>query len=129
MKAIEYKLNEETYYLVFNGAAMFEFDDHFGGAGNLLDAVKTVKKDTIERLCEATAILAEQGELVRRTLGYDKGPIPTLEQIKTVATPLDVIGMRTAVINAVMAGYGREIEADEDTDLVLLELSQKKTSV
>lgn len=29
---------------------------------------------------------------------------------------------------AIMAGYGREVESDQDVDLGLLELEQKKTS-
>ncbi len=129
MKAIEYKLDGTAYYLVFNGFAMFEFDEQFSGASHLMESVQTVGKNSFELLCKATAILAEQGELARRALGYEKQPIPTLEKIRAVARPLDVIGMRTAVMQAIMAGYGREIESDEDVDLVLLELSQKKTSV
>ena len=128
MKAMEYKLDCETSYLVFNGFAMFEFDEQVGGAGRLMESVQTINKKSFELLCQATALLAEQGELTRRALGYEKQLIPTLEKIRAVATPMDVVGMRAAVMQAIMAGYGREIESDEDVDLVLLELRQKKTS-
>lgn len=129
MKARRITLAGQDYYLVFNGLAMFEVDDRFGSATKLLDAVNTTGRDGFEALCGGLAILAEQGELARRSLGYDKGPMLAEETIRTLATPAEIAPLRTALITAILAGFGREVESDQDVDLGLLELEQKKTSI
>ena len=40
--------------------------------------------------------------------------------------PGDIPAMRRAVYTAIMLGYGREVESEEDVDLVLQELQLKK---
>lgn len=129
MKAIKLEFGENTYHLVFNGMAMFDFDDKYGGATKLFDIVQKPGKNSFAALCESVATLAEQGELVRRNMGYDHGKIPSVDEIKAIATPLDAINMRVALLRAVTVGYGREIENNDEIDLGLVELSQKKTNV
>ena len=72
-----------------------------------------------------TAKGAEQGELVRRALGYDKGPIPTAELLMTCSAPMDLVYLRQANLAAILAGYGREVEPDEPMDLGLAELEKQ----
>lgn len=127
MKAVKIALAGQDYYLTFNGAAMFAFEDAFGGSSAYFDQSREPGRGGFEAVCKAVAILAEQGELARRALGYNKGPVPTREQIATLATPLDAITLRKAALDAIMAGYGREVASEEDTDLGLMELEQKKT--
>lgn len=116
----------QDYYLVFNGLAMFEVNDRYGGATKLLDAVDAPGREGFEALCGGLAILAEQGELARRALGYDKGPMLAEEAIRTLATPAEIAPLRTALVTAILSGFGREVESDQDVDLGLLELEQKK---
>lgn len=112
--------------MTFNGAAMFEIEERFGGATKLLDELSD-GREGFDKLCQATAILAEQGELVRRHFGYEPGPMLTEETVRALATPKDIVLLRQAVINAVMQGYGREVTDDqEEVDLGLAELEQKK---
>ena len=128
MKARRITLAGQDYYLVFNGQAMFEVEDRFGGATKLLDAVNTPGRDGFESLCGGLAILAEQGELARRALGYDKGPLPTEEHLRVVTGPAEIAPLRAALLSAILAGFGREGESDQDVDLGLLGWEQKKTS-
>ena len=127
MKAVEITLVGQQYYLTFNGVAMFAFEDAFGGSNTYLEKAGIAGREGFEAVCEAAAILAEQGELARRVLGYDRGPLPDKNFFLACATPADMILLRQAVLNAIVAGYGRQVESEDDTDLGLLELEQKKT--
>lgn len=127
MKAIKLTLGGQDYYLAFNGAAMFAFEDAFGGSAAYLEKAAAMGREAFEAICEAVAILAEQGELARRAMGYDQGPIPDRELLMACTMPSDMIRLRQAVLNAIVTGYGRQVENQEDVDLGLVELEQKKT--
>ena len=127
MKAFKVSLAGQDYYLTYNGAAMFEVEDDFGGVSQLMGAVQLSGREGFENLCQGLAILAEEGELARRALGYDPGPIPSAETFRALIPPTEVPAMQLALNTAILAGYGREVEQDEDVDLGLLELEQKKT--
>ena len=127
MKAVKIDLAGESYYLIFNGAAMFAIEEEFGGASKMLDGLGDTS-DGYDKLCRAVAILAEQGELTRRYMGYEAGEVLTADTVKTMATPLDVVELKQATVKAVMLGYGRDITDDKaEVDLGLVELQQKKT--
>lgn len=127
MKAVKITLGGQDYYLMFNGAAMFAFEDAFGGSGEYFEKSSGMNREAFDAVCEAAAILSEQGELARRALGYDKGPIPSKDLLTACTTPADMVLLRQAVLNAVVSGYGREVEGQEDMDMGLVELEQKKT--
>ena len=72
------------------------------------------------------AKLAEQGELLRRYQGYDKGPIPTEELFRLSLSPLEVPLAKDAIARAVQAGFRREEgPAKKEVDKGLLELEKK----
>lgn len=125
INGIDIELGGQEYALLFNGYAMFAEKELFGDVG-MLEQIQANTADGFEALCKAVALLAEQGELARRYEGHEPEEILTLERIRVLATPLDVPALRMAVINAMVRGYGREIEPDEK-DLGLTELEQKKT--
>ena len=127
MKTVKIGLAGVEFFLVFNGAAMFTFEEAFEGSSAYLEKAGAGGRESLNAVCEAAAILAEQGELARRAMGYDKGPILNKEWFLTCTTPADIIRLRKAVLTAIMAGYDREVKPDEDTDLGLIELEQKKT--
>lgn len=126
MKAVKITLAGQDYYLTFNGAAMFAFEDAFGGSNAYFELSGQPGRAGFEAVCKAVSILAEQGELARRSLGYDKGPLPQADQIMALASPMDALTLRKAALDAVLAGYGREVESGEDVDIGLLELERKK---
>lgn len=126
MKAVKVDVGGEEYYLLFNGAAMFEVDERFDSSAKLLDLLNQNSRSMFDALCWVVALLAEQGELVRRCMGYDPGEMLAEETIRALATPTDIMELRRAVVNAIMLGYGREEGDGGEVDLGLAELNQKK---
>lgn len=127
MRAVKFSIEEREYFLLFNARSMFAIDEVYGGASKLMEQAQESSGRGLDTLCQATAILAEQGELARRTLGYDHGHWPDGERWAVLASPLDVAQMRAALWRAIALGYGREVQPEGDVDLGLVELAQKKT--
>lgn len=126
MKAVKITLADQEYCLIYNGSAMFEIDELLAGE-NLFEAIQETGKRAFGLICKIIAILSEQGELTRRALGYSPEEMLTEDKAGVLASPVDINVCRKAILNAVMIGYGREIEGKEDIDVGLLELEQKKT--
>ena len=129
MKAVKITLAGRTQYLAYTGEAMFQLQEKFGTAAELLGAIGKNTRDGLSVACEAAAILAEQGELARRHLGYDKGPIIEAATIRATITPSEIAALKLAIPAAMELGYGREVvEENDEIDLGLAELNaQKKT--
>ncbi|MBD5356512.1 MAG: hypothetical protein HDR88_06100 [Bacteroides sp.] len=108
---------------------MFQLDEQFGSVQGLVDAIQSSGRDGVSAACRAAAILAEQGELARRSLGYDAEPIVSADEIMASMSPSDVIALKLAIPAAISLGYGREVKPENDeVDLGLAELNaQKKT--
>lgn len=130
MKAVKITLAGRERYLAFTGEAMFQIQEKFGGAPGLLDTMKGNTREAFAAACEAAAILAEQGELARRHLGYDKAPIIDADTIAATTAPSGIAALKLAIPAAIELGYGREVvEENDEIDLGLAELNeQKKTS-
>lgn len=140
MKYVEIEIGDHTLYLMYNGAAMFALNelhtkittDENGQSReeikNILEAIAPSTKAGFYALCEAAAIMAEQGELYRRYMGYDKGKIIKKEELLCTMSPLDTMKLKTAVMKAVANGIKMESPQDEneERDLVLEELNKKK---
>lgn len=126
MNQIEITLAGKQYSLLFNGYAMFAEQELFGETGMIEEIQQNTAKG-FEALCKAVCLLAEQGELARRYEGHEAQEMLSVDQVRVLATPIDMLMLRTAVVRAVMKGYGREIEETEK-DLGLAELEKKTTS-
>ena len=131
MKAVKFTVEHSTYYLALNGAAMFEIRDRYGSTTLLLEALEQDTGEGFQVACEAAAILAEQGELVRRQFGYTAGEIPDAQTFALLVEPYRLGALKNAVIRAITIGYGREITApgDDEYDEGLAELHQKKNTI
>lgn len=131
MKAVKTAIEGETFYLALNGEAMFQIRDDFGSTKLLLEAIKPDTRAGFKATCAAAAILAAQGELVRRRLGYAPGRIPEADEFEMFTPPARITALKEAVIRALTIGYGREIKApgDDEYDEGLEELNQKKTKL
>ena len=106
---------------------MFQMQDKFGGTSQLLEDMKADTREGFSIACGAAALLAEQGELVRRHFGYDPEPILDAETIAATAAPSDIVALKLAIPAAISLGYGREIEPENDeVDLGLAELNEQK---
>lgn len=129
MKAVKFDLAGRTRYLSFTVEAMFQLDEQFGNTQGLVDAMQDGGREGFTAACRAAAILAEQGELGRRSLGYDPEPIVSSDEIGASMLPSDMAALKLAIAGAISLGYGREVEPENDeVDLGLAELNaQKKT--
>lgn len=129
MKAVKISLAGRTRYLAFTVEAMFQIQELFGGSGELIEAIKDGGREGFSAACKAAAILAEQGELVRRGLGYDPEPMTDAGAIAATMAPSEITVLKMAIPAALALGYGREIaEEDGEVDIGLAELNtQKKT--
>lgn len=129
MKAVKLDMAGRTQHLIFTVEAMFQVQEQFGSPTELLEAMQDSGRDGFSAACKAAAILAEQGELARRSLGYDPGPIADETAIAASLMPVDVAALKLAIPAAISLGFGREVEPENgEIDLGLAELNaQKKT--
>lgn len=127
MKAAKITVAGTTYFLVMDGEAMFTIRDIYGGTRLMLEKVEQDTREGFLETCNAAAILAERGELVRRRLGYEPGRIPERDDFALLTQPYEIVPLKRAIANAIKLGYGREITApgDDEVDEGLEELNQK----
>lgn len=129
MKTVKINLAGRERHLAFTVEAMFQVEERFGGASKLLETVQSGGREGFSAACQAAAVLAEQGELGRRALGYDPEPMTDADSIAASLSPADVLALKLSIPAAIALGYGREVEPENDeVDLGLAELNaQKKT--
>lgn len=127
MKTVEYEFNGQMYHLCMNGAAMFDCFDKFGSEGSIADYISGKTKETFDNTCWILAKLSEQGELVRRFEGYDKGEMLSFEQCHLMLRPADVAEAKNRIIKTLIIGFARTEEDDSEIDVGLAKLEQKKT--
>lgn len=131
MKAAKITVAGTTYFLVMDGEAMFTIRDIYGGTRLMLEKMEQDTREGFLETCNAAAILAERGELVRRRLGYEPGRIPGRDDFALLTQPYEIVPLKRAIANAIKLGYGREITApgDDEVDEGLEELNQKKNKI
>lgn len=127
MKAVKIELAGRIRYLCFTVEAMFQIEEQFDGPGALTDALRDSGREGFSAACKAAAILAEQGELVRRSLGYDPEPMVDEAAIAALMAPSDIVALKLAILSAISLGFGREVvDEDDEVDLGLAELNAQK---
>lgn len=128
MKTFPYELDGHKFYLCLNGQALFDAYEKFGYEGFLTKHSEGKDKQSFENTCWLLAKLAEQGELVRRWQGLDRGPIVPVEYFRAHLRPLDVAGAKDAIREALSLGFSREEEREKRVRDLGLEELQKKTA-
>lgn len=123
---VKCELNGKKYYLVYNGSSMFDVEELLNGKIDLQVIL------TNNRLClKAFVILANQGVLVRRYLGFnDEMSEITADEIAMNMSALQMvksmITIREAVSKAIIIGCEQEIKDDDNiVDLSITELEKK----
>lgn len=135
MRHIDLDFNGRTYALSFTAEALFQCFDRFGPDADLLEASHCLEPtaEGWRNCCWLAALMASQGELQRRALGYDPQPMVTMEELRTGFMAAENTDLRLAVRLALEQGFRRDIPAEEGTEreinLVLQarEEAQKKT--
>ena len=111
--------NASEYCLFFNIAAMLELQSEYGE-----DWTAAIAK--YDALFRAAEILSRQGELYRRRSGEEPSEMLTAAAIKESCSPADIPLIKSAVMEAVLIGFGREIADESETDIGLASLNKKK---
>ena len=96
------------------------------GIEDLSAAISDRGAKAFEQVCRAAEIMIQQGELVRRYLGYDPGNVIAAETLMLSLGLNDDLALRSAMMEAVLDGLRSETDERQEVDLGLLEL-QKKT--
>lgn len=126
MKTIDFTYSGKTIHLYFNAQAMFAVNDlDMSEDEALVDAINPGTPDGAKRLCQVAAILAEQGEHCRRYLEYTPERIPSAEELRTILSPMQLIGLYTAAMQTINDGYDQGKAEDGDIDTGLAELEKK----
>lgn len=66
----------------------------------------------------AAALLSAQGELQRRYMGHTPQPMFTVEALRRSCMTAESAGLRRAVREALEQGFKREVEDDEDEEII-----------
>lgn len=128
MKTMEFTLNEQTLHLCFNGAALFDVYEKFGTLESVLDPIQSGDKQAYDAICWYLWKLSEQGELVRRYLGHERGRMLPESAFRALLMPTDVPRAKLAITNAVAIGFGMEIQEKKSGPVDLgLQALEKKT--
>ena len=135
MKYIEHEFDGVTRRLSFTAGALFKLYDKYGYTGSIVTDLKLTENNSEawNNLCWLYALMAEQGNLQRRALFMEPQPLISYEQLRTQASPLDIVSIKEAVLSCLQLGFKRDRPADpdEEVDEVLMELEQaekKKTA-
>lgn len=125
MKHIDFEFDGKTYALSFTAEALFTVYDKFGYTSDILGTTKCMEStvEGFKNLCWVAALMAAQGELQRRSWGYDPKPMLTVEQLRTGLMAVDALRLRQAVREAMEQSFHRDVPGSEDQEvnLVLLE--------
>ena len=128
MKTFPYELDGHKFYLCLNGQALFDAYDNFGYEEFITKHIEGQSKASFENTCWLLCKLAEQGELVRRWQGLERGPIVPVEYFRAHLRPLEVAGAKDAIREAITLGFSREEERERLVRDLGLEELQKKTA-
>lgn len=125
MKRIEFEFNGRIYFLAFTAEALFTVYDHFGYTTDILTTTGCLEPtaEGYKNLCWLAALMAAQGELQRRRIGYSDQEMLEAEDLRVNLPPTRATALQEAVMAALQEGFRRETEPDEarEVNLVLQE--------
>lgn len=127
-KMIKTTFGKRELYLNYSIDVMFNVIEKYGSVSNALNIVEEDTRQGFAVTRHLGVMMARDGELVRRSLGYEPQPFFTEEDVCERITPYEYSEFRAAVVKAIAAGYGRETKDEaEEVDAGLQKLQQKKT--
>ena len=117
MKHIDFEFNGRTYALSYTAEALFLTFDKFGVCDDVIEATHCLEPtaEGWRNCCWLAALMASQGELQRRALGYDKQPMLTAEELRVGVMAVDNARLRMAVRRALEQAFHRDVP-DPDTE-------------
>ncbi|MBQ9685057.1 MAG: hypothetical protein IJV41_00725 [Oscillospiraceae bacterium] len=134
MNYTEHTFHGRTWQLSLTAGALYQIYEKYGYTTDIVGTLKLDESSLAawDNICWLYALLASQGELQRRALGYDPAPMLPMEDLLRFASPADLPGIKSAIYAAIRQGFTQTVQPSEDdeVDLVLQELeqAQKKTA-
>lgn len=122
MKRIEFEFNGRYYFLAMTAEALFTVYDQFGYTTDILATTGCLEPtvDGYKNLCWMAALLASQGELQRRRMGYSAQEMLAADDLRTNLPPTKVAELQDAVVEAMQEGFRRETEPEEEQEINLV---------
>ena len=122
MKRIEFEFNGRYYFLAMTAEALFTVYDQFGYTTDILATTGCLEPtvDGYKNLCWMAALLASQGELQRRRMGYSAQEMLSADDLRTNLPPTKVAELQDAVVEAMQEGFRRETEPEEEQEINLV---------
>ena len=127
-KTVPCEISGRSCLLHFSMGVLFDVQEKFGSAQAALDLIMDGGREGFEAVQWLALRMAREGEMARRAVGYEPQPLPDDGDVADLIGPREYTALRTAVIRACSLAFSREVESeDAETDLVILELAEKKT--
>lgn len=120
------RLGDREFWLVYTADAYFDIQSAYGS--DLIEKLRPGTRDAYEVALGCLLILAREGELCRRYMGYDHEPMMTEEDIRRCILPDSIVRLKTLVNDAILAGLhieNSEGPDNEPVDIGLLEYEKK----
>ena len=120
-----YKHGGKEYWLVYTADAYFEIKELYGTEP--FERLRADDRSGYDCAVGCLLILAREGELCRRYMGYEPLPMLDEETIRRTVLPDGVVNVKNAVAEAIFAGM-RIANAKQDNqpvDIGLLEFEKK----
>jgi len=105
---------------------MFKVNEKFGGVNQALDALEDDTRECVQNVLWFAVELANDGELCRRQMGLEPRAMLRHGDLTLRMKPIDFALLKHNVIKAITEGYRQEVDTDEEIDLGLAELNEKK---
>ena len=126
MKGYKYEFDGTEYTLCFTGEVFFDIDNIVGDK-EIAEAIKPETKEGFQKLCKTAALLSEQGELVRRYLGYEPAETLDEDELRKSISPSEMVDLYNAVLEAIILGCKREIgDKTKEVSLTRQKMLKKK---
>ncbi len=117
-------------HLCYSVSVMFDMADKYGNIQKALEVIQDEGRESFDAVKWFAMQMANEGELFRREAGFDHLPMVTEKDVSMHMPPIEFAALREAVVDAISAGYRREVDGpkNEEKDLGLEELNAKKTT-
>ena len=112
------------YHFLYNASAYFATQEKY--PDGFFELMMKNDRQGLEALCWVLQEMSEQGELMRRYMGHDKGETFNASEAMLKMRPKDIAVARSIVMTAMDVGLNVETEDEEaEVDIVLVELQKK----
>lgn len=115
------------YWLVCTADAYFEIIETYGG--DFSEKILVAGRDGFDCAVGCLCILAREGELCRRYMGYESAEMMNGDEIRRCTLPGDIGKLKGAVLDALSAGLRIEGEEEKGPVDVGLAEFEKKTVI